>query len=691
MGRLARFLSPTRIAFIGGRECGVAIEQCRRAGFAGVIEAVHPKRDELAGVPCVRSVEALSAPPDAVFLAVPPEATVEQVRRLAALGAGGVVCYAAGFKEVGEGGAALQARLVEAAGAMPILGPNCYGMLNYLDGVALWPDVHGGARVERGAAILAQSGNLAINMTMQDRSLPLSHVLSVGNAAQLQAPELIEAFAEDPRVSVIGLHLESVQGGAARFAEAVRTAQRAGKPVLVLKTGRSAAGARATLSHTSSMAGGAAAFDALLDRLGVPQVYDLPAFMETLKLLHVVGSLPASRVVCISCSGGEAALSADTAERLGVETPALGAEAERALSEVLGAHVAIDNPLDYHTYIWLDQAAQAACFSAALGAPSVAAGIVILDYPKPESGDVAGWDMAVDAVIAAKQATGTPTLVASTLPESLPRPVREKLIAAGVAPIQGVEEALVAVQAAVVTARGFAEAAAGDVFQPLPAPMETGGGVALDEWRAKKRLAAAGLSVPDGVLAADATEAVAAAEALGYPVVLKAVAATLLHKSEAGGVALNLPDADAVAAAAARMEGVAVRFLVERMVDGAVAEMILGLVPDGQAGWMLMIGSGGVTAELLGDRALIPLPARAADVERALDRLTLAPLLAGYRGRPAADRAAVVEAALTLGRFCEVEAHRLIECDVNPLIVREAGRGAVAADALILLREGDAL
>ncbi|MEQ8601903.1 MAG: acetate--CoA ligase family protein [Marivibrio sp.] len=690
MGRLARFLSPKRIAVVGGRECGVAIEQCRRAGFAGAFEAVHPQRDDLAGVPCVRSVEDLSEPPDAVFLAVPPEASIEQVRRLAAIGAGGVVCYAAGFKEAGEAGAALQAELVEAAGAMPILGPNCYGLLNYLDGVALWPDVHGGARVERGVAIVAQSGNLGINFTLQDRSLPISHVVSIGNAAQIQAPELIEAFADDPRVSAIGLHLESVQGGAARFAEAVRAAQRAGKPIVVLKTGRSAAGARATLSHTSSMAGGAAAFDALLDRLGAPQAHGVPGFLETLKLLHVVGPLPAARVVCISCSGGEAALSADAAERLGVETPALGAASQSKLSTVLGAHVAIDNPLDYHTYIWLDQAAQTACFTAALEAPSVEAGIVILDYPRAEAGDNRGWDMAVDAAISAARATGTPTLVAPTLSESLPGGVREKLMAAGVAPIQGVDEALAAIAAAATVARGFAEAAAGDVFQPLAAPAETGGGVALDEWRAKKRLAAAGLTVPDGVLAADATEAVAAAEALGYPVVLKAVSATLLHKSEAGGVALNLTDADAVAAAAARMAGVGERFLVERMIDGAAAEMILGLVPDAQAGWMLMIGSGGVTAELLGDRALIPLPARVEDVERALDRLALAPLLAGYRGRPAADRAAVVQAALALARFGEAEGGRLIDCEINPLIVREAGRGAVAADALILFREGDA-
>ncbi|MCR9219816.1 MAG: acetate--CoA ligase family protein [Alphaproteobacteria bacterium] len=685
---LSRLLAPRRIAFVGGRECAVAIEQCRRAGFAGAIEAVHPRREDLAGVPCVRSVEDLSAPPDAVFLAVPPEATVGTAARLSAMGAGGAVCYAAGFAEAGPHGAALQQALLEAAGAMPVLGPNCYGLLNYLDGAALWPDVHGGERVARGVGLISQSSNLAINLTMQRRGLPIAYVATVGNAARVGVADLIEAYAADPRVSAVGVYLESLGGAPHRFAAAVRSAQAAGKPVVAFKTGRSEAGARATLSHTSSLAGGAAAFDAFLDGLDVPQAFSVPAFLEALKLLHVLGPLPGARLVSMSCSGGEAALVADAAARLGVETPSLDAEASRLLSAVLGPKVAIDNPLDYHTYIWLDGEACRACYTAALGAPTADVGMLVLDYPKDGAGDATGWDLATDALIAAAQATGRPALVAATLPECLPEGPRARLMQAGVAPMQGIEEALFAIRAAAVAGRARPGVAPSPVAPP--AVLRDGPARTLDEWRAKKRLAAWGLSAPEGALVTDATEAAAAAEALGYPVAVKIVSAALAHKSEVGGVRLGLGDADAVVAAVDALSATGERFLVERMVTDGVAELILGVTRDPQIGLCVMIGAGGVLTELLADRAVLPLPTDAAAVERALDGLRIARLLTGYRGRPPADRAAAVAAALAVADFATAHADRLLELDVNPLIVRPEGLGAIAADALIRwIEEGE--
>ena len=554
--------------------------------------------------------------------------------------------------------------------------------------------MHGGERVTRGVAIVAQSSNMAINLTMQQRGLPIAHVATVGNAARIRLSDLIEAYAADERVSAIGVHLEGLIEGAGRFAEAVRAAHRAGKPVVAFKTGWSEAGARATLSHTSSMAGADDAFGAFLTRLGVPRADGVPGFLETLKLLHVLGGLPGERLLSMSCSGGEAALVADTAARLGVPLPALDDGAAKALAEVLGPPVAIDNPLDYHTYIWLDRARCEGCYRAGLAA-DVDVGMLVLDYPKPGVGDETGWDIATDAYIAAAQATGRPALLVASLPECLPDAARRRLMDAGVAPMQGIEEALKAVKAAAVAGAALARAEEAENPAPSCGARTPEGAVTLDEWRAKRRLAAAGLTVPEGALVTDATEAVAAAEALGYPVAVKAVDAGLAHKSELGAVRLALADGDAVAAAVEAMAPLAGRFLVERMVDDPVAELIVGITRDSVVGLCLMVGAGGVLAEVLEDRALLALPCGRDEIARAIGGLRVHRLLAGHRGRPAGDLEAVLDAVEAVARFAEAEAEHLLELDINPLIVRGAGSGAVAADALIRLaaeereREGE--
>jgi acetyl-CoA synthetase len=680
---LSRLIAPKSIAFIGGREAAVAVAQCRRAGFSGPMMAVHPSRDDLDGVPCVRSIADLEEIPDAVFIAVPPAATLKAVAELAAIGAGGAVCYAAGFQEAGDAGAKLEAQLCTAAGVMPILGPNCYGLLNYLDGVALWPDVHGGGPVARGVAIVAQSSNLAINLTMQARSLPIAYMATLGNAALVSAADMIAAYARDDRVSVIGVHLEGLREGAGRFAAAVAQAQAAGKSVIVFKTGTSQAGARATLTHTRSMTGAAAAFSAFMDRLGVPQATTVPAFLEALKLLHVLGPLPGNRAVSMSCSGGEAALVADTAARHGVDLPPFDAAATHALGQALGPKVVIDNPLDYHTYIWLDAGACEACYTAALSA-DVDVGLLVLDYPAPGLGDIQGWDIATDALIAAARTTGRPTAVVASLPETLPEAVRARLMSHGIAPMQGIEETLFSIAAAAQAGAALAKPGDG-ALRPLAAALEVGPQagqvVTVDEYRAKRRLAAAGITVPDGALVRDATEAVAAAEALGYPVALKAVSRDMTHKSDVGGVHLNLADGDAVMLAAEAMATLSDQLLVERMVDEPLVELIVGVTRDAAVGPCLMIGAGGILAEVMADSVLVTLPCGGDEIDAALGSLRVAGLLRGHRGRAAADWDAVVVAITAIARFAQDAGPALHDLEINPLIV--GAHDVVAADAVV--------
>ena len=236
---LTRILRPESIAVLGGSWAVAVIEQCRRMGFAGDIWPVHPTKSELAGLPCFPSIEALPSSPDVAFVGVNRHLTVELVAALQAMGAGGAVCFASGFAEAGVEGAALQARLIEAAGDMPVIGPNCYGLINYLDGALLWPDLHGGQRVKRGVAIVTQSSNLAINLTMQRRGLPIAYMLTLGNQAMVGMAEMIATLAGDDRVTAIGLHIEGV-GDAAAFADAVMAARSSRKPIVVMKSGSSA-------------------------------------------------------------------------------------------------------------------------------------------------------------------------------------------------------------------------------------------------------------------------------------------------------------------------------------------------------------------------------------------------------------------------------------------------------------------
>ncbi|MCA9967857.1 MAG: acetate--CoA ligase family protein, partial [Anaerolineales bacterium] len=304
---LKRLLNPRQIAVIGGAAAAAVVRQCNLIGYTGEIWPVNPKRDEMSGHRCYASVADLPGAPDAAFVAVPREPTIEAVAQLAALGAGGVVCYASGFAEMGEVGRTDQARLQAAMGDMALIGPNCYGVLNYLDGVTLWPDEHGGKRLERGAAIIAQSGNISISLSMQRRSVPLAYLIATGNQAGVTVPEYIETLLEDERVTAVGLHLEGLDDVAA-FSRAALKALQKRVPLVVLKTGATALGSQITMSHTSSLAGADALYDALFARLGVLRVHSIPELLEAIKFLSLVGPLPSGQIASISCSGGEAAI-----------------------------------------------------------------------------------------------------------------------------------------------------------------------------------------------------------------------------------------------------------------------------------------------------------------------------------------------------------------------------------------------
>ena len=668
---LARLLRPKTVAVIGGGAWGRAVAaQLRKFGFPGAVWPVHPTVAEVAGLPAYPALDALPGAPDAAFVGVNRKATVEVVAALSAMGAGGATCFAAGFAEAeAEDGAAagLQRALLDAASGMPILGPNCYGLINAFDRVLLWPDQHGLVPVMRGVAILTQSSNIAINLTMQARGLPLGYVVTAGNQAQTGQAEIAMGLLDDPRVTAIGLHVEGFRDLRAWEAFAAK-AWAAGVPVVVLKVGRSEAARAATISHTASLAGGDAGAAALIRRLGFARVASLPELLETLKLLHLCGPLKSTRIASISCSGGEASLAADTAEGRGVTFPPLNATQKSALRAALGPMVALANPLDYNTYIWRDTAKMTAAWAAMMD-PSLALTLLIVDYPRADRCDAADWECATGAALAAKAQTGANVALVATLPELLPEDISARLMAGGVVPLHGLSEAVAAAEAAAAIAPPSGV--------PLLLPSAPGPAPTLSEAEAKARLAAHGLAIPRSQRANSAAAAARAAAALGFPVVLKGEG--FAHKTEAGAVALGLTGKTGVAGAARAMGAKA--FLVEEMIGGAVAELLIGVVKDPAHGFVLTLGAGGVLTELMQDSVSLLIPASEAEIEAALVRLRVAALLDRYRGKPAANRKAILAAINAVQAYVIENAARVEEVEVNPLICT-VGR-AVAVDALI--------
>jgi acyl-CoA synthetase (NDP forming) len=674
---LSRLLNPKSIALFGGAWAENVILQLQKSGFDGDIWPVHPKRESICGIQCYADIGDLPKAPDASFVGVNRELTIEVIKTLSKMGAGGATCFASGFSESeseGTGGADLQQRLIEAAGDMPILGPNCYGLLNYLDNVTLWPDQHGGRSCEKGVAIIGQSSNVLINMTMQKRGLPIAYTVAAGNQAQTQLSDIASHLLEDNRVTAVGLYIEGF--GDIRKLEALAAkARKLHKPIVAIKTGKSEKSKLATLTHTASLAGSAAAASALMKRLGIVEVESIAVFLETLKLLHTCGPLEGNAISSMSCSGGEAGLVSDMAEGTKIRFRDISPKQTDILKGILGPIVTVSNPLDYHTFIWGDEEKMAGVYSAVLN-DQYDLNILIMDIPPEDRCDPSAWDSALAALIKANSRCNANVAMLATLPENLSEALSDKLLSHGICPMHGMEEMILAIDAAIQ---------AGEIMNAVSEPVflsiqENEAFKVLDEGQSKSALARHGLSFPKMATAANLNEVQEVIRSLSFPVVLKGLG--IAHKSEAGAVVLNLKTPDEVHAAASTMKGVT-GFLVEEMVATPVAEVLVGITRDTTGVMMLTVGSGGVLTELLEDTASLIVPSGRKEIAQAIKGLKLAKLLEGYRGKPAADMDALLEAIMAVQSFC-LNSPDLIELDVNPIMALE--NGAMAVDALVRIQ-----
>lgn len=661
--RLERLFCPASVAVVGGGAwCRSVLKALANFGFVGPVWHVHPTADG-----AFRAVSDLPAAPDACFIGVNRNATIDCLRTLSAKGAGGAVCFASGFAETGDG-AVLNAALIKAAGDMAIVGPNCYGFVNALDTVALWPDVHGLVPVTSGVAILTQSSNIALNLSMQKRGLPIGFLGTAGNQAQTGLSTMAQHLLCDPRITAVGLHIEGV-GDLNALQALMVEAHRLDKPVIALKSGRSEAAQTAALSHTASLAGSDAGANALFARLGILRVQSLDALIEALKHAHLYGQVDAGEIASLSCSGGEASLMADGGEARGLGFARLTPEQDAALESELGPLVTRANPLDYHTFIWNDLSKMAKVYTIMVCGPA-ALTVIVVDMPRADRCDTDAWECVETAAVMARKATGKPIALLTTLSDSLPEDMSDRLMSAGILPLHGLDAALDAL--AVI----YANRPDPDPGRRIVCPGHIGLTHSRDEGAAKEKLSAYGLDVPCHAMATGVDAAAEAAMSL-LPVALKARG--VAHKTDIGGVALGLTTKTAVLEAATQMG--CDDFYIEEMIADPIAELLVAILADPAHGYVLTLGAGGVMTELWQDTTHVLVPATDQEIRSALERLRIAPLLRGYRGKPAASIDAVVAAVMAIQEYVLGAGGRVAEIEINPLLVTPTR--AVAADALI--------
>jgi acyl-CoA synthetase (NDP forming) len=705
---LHRLLNPRSVAVVGAtpREDTYAHETLRNLallGFEGSVWGVNPRHREVRGRPVVPSLSALPEPVDAVVVAVPAAATPAVVEEAGRLGCGGAVVLAAGFAEAGEH--ELQDRLAAAAARhdLPLVGPNCNGIVRLHRRAALWGDAL--APQEPGpVAVVTQSGNFAVNALATRRGLRLHTVASCGNQAVLDATDMLAFLAGEDGVRAVALHLED-EGDGPRLCEALARCAERGVGVAVLKGGTSAAGASAAAAHTGSVAGDHRVFRALAEEAGAAWARDWHELLELAKALAAGARARGRGVALVTCSGGDCVIAADEAKRVGLELPPLAPATAARLRELLPPAASVANPLDYTAQVWGD-AELLRDLIATVGADAAIDQVLVLYDQPPGIGGWSAqtWDAVREGILLGARGSDVPVLVASTLPELLDDDGAATFGAAGVPALCGLPAGLLAARALLPAPTGIASRLRSIAEAATSAPgtaadgrraitggasvARFGGGRWLAEHEAKALLARAGVAVVPGRTARDEEDALAAAAELGWPVAVKASSAALRHKTEAGALALGVGDEPTLRGEYRRLAalGRPGAVLVERMAAGAV-ELLVAARRDAVVP-CLVVALGGTWTELLGDAAVLPLPAEEARIAEALRSLRGAPLLTGGRGRPPLDVEAAAALAAAAGRALLDQGLELLE--LNPVMVGEQGAVAVDAVARELAREREA-
>ena len=694
---ISRLLRPRSVAVVGasptpGSLGAGVLANLGRFRFGGPLHLVNPRYDRIGERPCVRSIAELPDGIDCAVLAIPQIHVVDAVRACAEKGIGGLIVLAGGFAEAGEQGLRAQEQIAAIAqnAGVALQGPNCLGMINYVDGVPL---MFGAAPFEElgdrtGVAVVSQSGAMAsaVRVALQARGIGVSYSVSTGNEASLGAEDFLEEFIADPHTRVIAMLMEQIRRPA-RFLDLAVRARNAGKFVVLHHLGRSAAGREAAKTHTGALSGDYAVMAAQVVARGVCLVDSLELLIDVPELLiRLKHAQTSGGTVIVGESGAFKGMALDFCEAIGLELPRLSAATHGALASELPVFSPPSNPLDLTAQALVDPSLYRKVLD--LIARDAAFGSVVMVVSLP-SADSANRKLPpiIDAL---GSFAGNQAVVFAMLGEDCPIPVAyvDKIRDTGTPFFRSPERAFRALAALKGLAR--LPAAIAPVALSFAAALEPG---VVPEYRAKQLLARLGLKMPPGRLVASLEEALPAADELGYPLALKAQSSALPHKSEAGAVALDIRDGAALRSAwstmqarlAAERPGVALDgMLLERM-SAAGIEIIIGARNEGGWGPVILVGLGGILTELLQDVVLIPAGVGRSDIERALQSLKGARLFAGYRGSPPADLDAAITVVETLSALL-LQHPEIVEADLNPVRIHARGLGATVLDALFVVK-----
>lgn len=696
--RFDALFHPRGIAVIGAsadltRIGGQPIKALRSAGYAGRIYPINPKYDAIAEIPCIADIANIDGPCDLAIIAVRADMAAEAIIKCGARGIRFAIVLSGGFREIGENGKALEETLLAAGrkAGVRIIGPNCQGMLAVHDRVfAVFGSIAGETDLRAGNVSLCfQSGGVgfAIATLCDSLGIGLRHCVSTGNEADVKAPELIAALLDDPKTSIVGTYLEGVADGRALMAAGDK-AMRLGKPLLLWKGGKSETGARAAASHTAQLTGSYDIFRSACRQAGIIEVEDSEEMADLIRAF-TPGRLPDGKNVgVIGISGGMGIVFADAAVAHGLALPAFSDTTVATLTRIIPSFGSSANPADVTASVFNDTAILTEAIEAILHDPGIHQLCLLLaSVPDPIATRIA------EVVIAAAARSSKPILIGWSLKRQRAENAYALFEAAGIPIFQTPSRtARAAAGLARYAAMKASHRSAPPAIQSRTMDQQVKKGAALDEEASKRLLASYGVHTPREILVRLDQDLARQIASLNYPMVAKIVSEDIPHKTEAGGVILNLPDLKAVEAAAARVVANAKNYkpmakisgvLVSEMISDA-AEMIVGAINDEAFGPVIVVGFGGIFAEVLKDTAYRIAPCDAATARQMLEDLQGYPVLNGARGKPVADMDALVCAIVAASNLAWDLRDEIKEMDINPVLVRPKGKGVLAADALIV-------
>lgn len=697
---LNKLLKPTSVAVIGASEKeGFGGDVCRNilsyVEDRSHVYFIHPKRDSVFGVPCYKSISDVPENVDLMVICTSQKTVIPLLQEGAKKGVGGAVVFASGYGEVGTAeGKQNEAELIAAAKELDIavMGPNCAGFVNYIDNVQAFAFISAKRDRKGSVGVVSQSGQLCLSM-MDDPGMRFSYNISAGNGKIVQMEDYMDFLVDDEDTKVVSIYIEGVKN-ADKFAAVLKKAAEKRKPVVILKAGRSAKGGAIAASHTGSLSGSDASFDAVLKKFGAIRVDDLEELIAMSLMLSTMKRMPEKATFAsMNLSGGETGICADVGSLNGIEYPDFTEETLKKLKEQLPSYASPNNPLDMTASLSYDADLYAGALRTVMDDPNI--GMVLIGYTLLlEIADPCIHYMykGIEKVVQEKGGNCKPIAMIPFAENTRNPEYQEKLFQIGVPVLPPPVYAFKLLRHLADFIAYEPETKTLELAVGHPKSEET---QALSEHESKQELKVYGVLVPDEVIVTSKEEAAQFTKNHPDPLVMKVESADILHKSDVGGVKLNVCGPEAAEKAYEEiMESVTAKrpdahingILTVPMLDAGV-EIIIGVNNDPQFGPMIMVGMGGVFVEVFKDVALYPAPLKEEEALEMLKSLKSFKLLNGYRGTEKCDIKALCQTIVAISNYAQANKDVLKELDINPLFVYPEGKGVGVADALIVKRK----